>query len=250
MQKCSSLPYVASRWRGTTTCRGINTGCGFEGFSEPQNPDILHHKAYHLLKGTTMSMTAPVSKDPLARLAEEQTWITPKAEIAVQDAIASVFNVFGSAAPAVREALHGTWLHEPLHSVMVELPVGSWMGAVLFDTLGAISGSEKLNFAADALVWLGLVGATGSAITGLNDWGEVKREAPRKVGAVHALMNVAASALFVGSVVARRKNGSRSIARGLATVGLLVVSASAHLGGNMTYEHGIGVEYGGKRWQD
>ncbi len=194
-----------------------------------------------------MSSTAPVSQDLLARIAEQQTWITPKAEIAAQDAINGVLNKLGAKG---REILHGTPLHEPFHSVIVTVPLGSWTAAVLFDTLGAIGGSEKFNFAADALVVVGLLGAVAASVTGMNDWAEVKREAPRKVGAVHALLNVAATAFFVGSLVGRRKNGSRSTARGLATVGFLIVSVSSHLGGNMIYEHGVGVEYGGKRWQE
>lgn len=194
-----------------------------------------------------MSSAAPVSKDFLARIAERQTWITPKTEIAAQNALNKVFNKLGEKG---RELLHGTPLHEPVHSILVEVPVGSWTAAVLFDTLGAIGKSEKFNFAADALVIVGLAGAVGASITGMNDWAQVKREAPRKVGAVHALLNVAATGFFVGSLVQRRRKGSRSMARNLATVGYVIVSLSAHLGGNMIYEHGIGVEYGGKRWQD
>ncbi len=194
-----------------------------------------------------MSSAAPVSKDLLARIAERQTWITPKAETAVQDALNRVYNKLGKKG---REILHGTPLHEPIHAVLVEVPVGSWTAAVLFDTIGALGKSEKFDFAADALVVLGLVSAAGASITGMNDWAEVKRAAPRKVGAVHALLNVAATGIFVASLVQRRKKGSRSMARNLAVVGYMVVSLSAHLGGNMIYEHGIGVEYGGKRWQD
>ena len=194
-----------------------------------------------------MSLAAPVSKDLLARIAERQTWITPEAEVAAQDALNEVYDKLGTKG---REMLHGSPLHEPLHSVIVTVPLGSWTATVLFDTIGAFGGDKKFDFAADALLVVGLLGAVAASVTGMNDWSEVKREAPRKVGAVHALLNVAASALFIGSLVQRRKKGSRSLARGLATVGYLIVSVSSHLGGNMIYEHGVGVEYGGKRWQD
>ncbi len=194
-----------------------------------------------------MSLAAPVSKDFLARIAERQTWITPRAEKAAQEALNEVYDKLGGKG---REILHGSPLHEPLHSVTVTVPLGSWTATLLFDTIGALGGDRKFDFAADALLIVGLVGAVAASVTGTNDWSEVKREAPRKVGAVHALLNVAATALFVASLVQRRKSGSRSMARGLATVGYLIVSVSSHLGGNMIYEHGIGVEYGGKRWQD
>lgn len=194
-----------------------------------------------------MSSGAPVSKDFLASIAERQTWITPKAEAATQKVLNDVYDKLGARG---REILHGSPLHEPLHSVIVTVPLGSWTGTVLFDTIGALGGDKKFDFAADALLVVGLLGAVGASVTGMNDWAEVKREAPRRVGAVHALLNVTASAFFVGSLVQRRRKGSRSLARGLATMGYVIVSISSHLGGNMIYEHGIGVEYGGKRWQD
>ncbi len=190
-----------------------------------------------------------VSRDPLARLAEKQTWITPEAEIAAQKAVRSALGGDGPAGKQFRELLHGTWLHEPLHVIMTDVPVGSWTAAVLFDAIGAVSGKKHLDKAADALVILGLAGAMGAAVTGMNDWAEVKAEAPRKIGAVHAILNIAATGLFAGSWWARRKDRARGTARALAVLGFVVVSASAHLGGNMIYEHGIGVERG-KRWQD
>jgi uncharacterized membrane protein len=183
---------------------------------------------------------SPISKDPAARLAERQNWITPRAEIAVQDAVRESLNKLGG--ETLRSALHGSWLHEPLHAVMTDVPVGSWTAAVVFDAIGAMSDSQSMDTAADACVGLGLIGAVGAAITGMNDWAEVKVAAPRRIGAVHALLNIAATGFFVGSLVARRKRGSRSTGRALGALGYVIASASAHLGGNLVYEHGIGVE--------
>lgn len=196
-----------------------------------------------------MAEVGAVSKDPVARLAEKQTWITPAAEIAVQKAIRTVLGGDGAQGETLREILHGSWLHEPLHSVITDVPVGSWTAAVIFDAIGAIAGNRTMDKAADALIILGLLGAGGAAITGMNDWSEVNREAPRKVGAVHALLNIAATGLFGGSWWARRQRRTRSTARALASVGFVIVAVSAHLGGNLIYEHGIGVQRG-KHWRD
>ncbi len=181
-----------------------------------------------------------VSKDPAARLAERQGWITGGAQEAAQTAIADALESLGG--EKLRSALHGNWLHEPLHAVLTDVPIGSWTAAVAFDAVGAISGSEAMDTAADACVGLGLLGAVGAAITGMNDWAEVKSEAPRRIGAVHALLNVAATGLFVGSLVARRTSHGRSKGRALGALGYLLASASAHLGGNLVYEHGVGVK--------
>ncbi len=182
----------------------------------------------------------PISKDPAARLAERQGWITADAQGAVQTAVADTLEAIGGR--TLREVLHGNWLHEPLHAVLTDVPVGSWTAAVAFDAIAAISGSDTLDTAADACVGLGLLGAVGAAVTGMNDWAEVKDEAPRRIGAVHALLNIAATGFFVGSLVARRRDGGRSTGRALGALGYLVASASAHLGGNLVYEHGVGVQ--------
>ncbi len=186
-----------------------------------------------------MSQVA-ISKDPVARIAERQSWITAEAQDAAQKSIADTLDSLGGR--KLREVLHGTWLHEPLHAVLTDVPVGSWTAAVAFDAVGAISGSETMDTAADACLGLGLLGAIGASITGMNDWAEVKAEAPRRIGAVHALLNVAATGFFVWSLVARRGSGGRAKGRALAALGYVVVSASAHLGGNMIYQHGVGVE--------
>ncbi len=159
--------------------------------------------------------------------------------MAAQRTIASTLDAIGGM--PLRKALHGTWLHEPIHAVLVTVPLGAWTGTVAFDAIAAISGSAEMDTAADATLLLGLAGAVGAAVTGMNDWAEVKQAAPRRIGAMHALLNIAATGFFVASVVARRRRAWRPTGRALAALGYLVGSASAHLGGNMVYEHGIGV---------
>jgi uncharacterized membrane protein len=186
------------------------------------------------------------SKDPVARFLESTNWVSREVETSVQNAVRSAFESLG---PAVRAALHGDWLHEPLHAVLTDVPVGSWTAAVAFDAVGAIARSRKMDAAADAAVILGLAGAAAAAVTGLNDWAEIKKKNPRRVGAAHALLNIAGTGLFLTSCVLRRKERTRANARAVAILAYLVVSLSAHLGGNLVYEHGIGVERG-KHWAE
>lgn len=182
--------------------------------------------------------SSPVSKDPFARFIERQDWIPDSTSQQLQQTVAGAFEKLGG--NGLRNALHGDWLHEPLHAVLTDVPVGAWTAAVVFDSLAALSGSTRLNTAADASVALGLAGAAGAAVTGMNDWAEIREPAARKIGLVHAALNIAATGLFAGSCVARARR-SRTCARSLAALGILLVAASAHLGGNLVYEHGIGV---------
>ncbi len=182
-----------------------------------------------------------MSKDPLARLAEQQSWTAPL-EGPAQDAVHAAFASLGEErGRRVRNLLHGTWLNEPLHAILTDVPIGSWTAAVVFDSLAALGAGKGLDTAADATVVLGLVGAVGAAVTGINDWADTEG-ASRRIGTVHGLLNVLALGLFGASWWARRDRSRRAAGRTLAALGYVVVSASAHLGGNLVYEHGVGVQ--------
>src|SRR4051812_20697251 len=112
-------------------------------------------------------MAEAISKDPIARLAERQTWITPSAEQAVQGAVNKAVDSLGG--DPLRHFLYGDWLHAPLHAMLTDVPVGAWTASVAFDAAGALTGNSGLDKAADATVVVGLVGAAGAAVTGLND---------------------------------------------------------------------------------
>src|SRR3569833_598963 len=95
---------------------------------------------------------------------------------------------------AVKDFLHGTWLGHPLHPVLVQLPVGSWLSAGLLDAV------PPLRPAATALIGTGVAAAVPAALSGAADWSE---QAPgvRRLGAIHALLNTAALGLYSGSLV-------------------------------------------------
>ena len=190
------------------------------------------------MSATASHPVEPISRDPLARLVEAGSWIAPHTEVAIQKSVWAAYqDLLG---PKLRGILHGDWLHEPLHVILVEVPVGSWTATLLFDSLSAIRPSKKLDFAADATLLVGLAGAVGSAVTGMNDWSEIQPRAARRIGLVHGMLNIAATGLYVASAIARSRH-RRTAGRTLGTLGYLLVSASAHLGGNLIYEHGIGV---------
>lgn len=180
-------------------------------------------------------------RDPVSALIEQQRWVSPSAETKVQDAVQAIFHGMGPGGDALLSFLHGHWLHEPLHVVMTDVPVGSWTVTAICDGLGALTERPSLNTVADGALIIGLAGAVGAAVTGIVDWSEVKKEAPRQIGAVHGLLNVATTVLYGASYFARKRKGSRSTARTLAFLGFAMVSLSAHLGGNMIYEHGVRV---------
>ncbi|HTM18566.1 MAG TPA: DUF2231 domain-containing protein [Terracidiphilus sp.] len=183
------------------------------------------------------------SIDPIARAAEQQHWISPEIETGVQGAIHAAFDSMGEAGAQTKSFLHGEWMHEPLHAAVTDVPIGAWTATVAFDSAAALTGKRELDFAADATLYVGLAGAALSALSGLTDWSEIRKPEPRRIGAVHALLNIGATALFASSCFARHRNNNRPGGRALAAAGYTLVALSAHLGGNLVYEHGIGVQH-------
>ena len=78
-------------------------------------------------------------------------------------------------------------------------------------------------------------------MTGLTDWSETNGRA-RKVGLLHGLLNVGATALYTTSLVLRRKQ-KRNAGVGFAMLGFAVSSASAYLGGHLVFSEQIGVNH-------
>jgi len=85
-----------------------------------------------------------------------------------------------------------------------------------------------------------LIGAAGSALTGLTDWNRTDGEA-RRIGIVHGLLNLGATALFTSSWLLRRQN-KRKAAKACSLIGYLVACTSAYLGGELVYRQRVGVE--------
>jgi nitrite reductase/ring-hydroxylating ferredoxin subunit/uncharacterized membrane protein len=132
----------------------------------------------------------------------------------------------------LKDGLSGTWLGHPLHPLLTDVVVGSWTSALVLDCAGADDG-------ADILVAVGVVAAVPTALSGLSDWSDLPADT-RRVGAVHAMGNVVALLLHGLSLVDRLR-GSRGRGRALSALGMVVASASAWLGGHLSFGRGAGV---------
>jgi nitrite reductase/ring-hydroxylating ferredoxin subunit/uncharacterized membrane protein len=179
--------------------------------------------------------------DALAR----QQWLGQASET-VQQAVQGLFEAGGSLSRPIADFLHGTWLGHPLHPVLTDVPIGAWTAAVLLDALDVV-GEQDYAPGADAAVALGLAGAVGAAISGLTDWKDLD-ERPLRVGLVHGVLNLGATALFGASLLMRR-GGARPAGRGTALAGYLVAAAAAYLGGDMVFHDQIGVNHSSPVWK-
>lgn len=147
----------------------------------------------------------------------------------------------GTVAQKIRNFLHGTWLGHPLHAAITDLPVGAWTAAAILDVREMVTGDESLSKGTDAVVGIGLIGAMGAAVAGLNDW-QFTDGTPRRVGTLHGLLNVGAASMYLGSWLMRRR-GNRTGGQMLGLVGWGTVLFSAYLGGKLVYQERIGVDH-------
>ena len=136
---------------------------------------------------------------------------------------------------ALKDLLHGTWLGHPLHPVLAQVPVGSWLSAGVLDAL------PPLRPAATVLIGAGVTAAVPTALAGAADWAE-QEVGVRRLGAVHASANSLALGLYIGSLVARGK-GRGGLGRVLAYSGLGLAAGSSAIGGHMAYAQSSGASH-------
>ncbi|HEV8153828.1 MAG TPA: Rieske (2Fe-2S) protein [Solirubrobacteraceae bacterium] len=141
-------------------------------------------------------------------------------------------------AGGVKDLLSGEPLGHPLHPLLTDVVIGTWTSATILDLIGG----SKARPAAERLIGVGILAALPTAASGATDWADTTVKSPpvRRVGAVHAALNVGALALYGASLTARRRGRhARGALLGLAGAGLL--GASGQLGGHLAFIRGVGV---------
>ena len=180
------------------------------------------------------------------RFIDRQRWLEPVADF-LQKVVAGAYKALGKPGRDLKTLANGTWLGHPLHPVLTDIPLGAWTLAVLFDIIYLFKGTHGWISAADLAVFVGLLGALGSALTGYTDWSTTfGRE--RRVGIAHGLLNTAVIVVYLVSLIIRVTHGSRGLAIVLALIGYGIVITAASLGGDLVFSIGTGVNH--HAWQE
>lgn len=133
--------------------------------------------------------------------------------------------------------LRGSWLGHPVHPILIIGPLGAWVSASVLDL-----GSRHQD-AARRLVGIGLLSTPATVVAGAADWSDMTGP-QRRVGTVHATVNMVAASCYLVSYVLRGRGAHRAGALWSAA-GLAGLGAGGALGGHLTYALGGGVH----RWQ-
>lgn len=132
----------------------------------------------------------------------------------------------------------------PLHPMLVPLPIGFLVGALLSDIAYA---STEDAFWARASFWL-LVGgiATGvvAGLLGLIDLLGIQRARNLRIGWLHGLGNILAILVAIANVALRWTDAAAPIwgtGLFLSAIITVILLVTGWLGGELSYRHGIGV---------
>jgi nitrite reductase/ring-hydroxylating ferredoxin subunit/uncharacterized membrane protein len=175
------------------------------------------------------------------RFIDRQAWLEPVADF-TQKLVGGFYKALGEPGRALKTFMHGTWLGHPLHPVLTDIPLGAWTMAVLFDIVYLFNRSLGWSSAANLAIFVGILAALATAVTGYTDWNETYgRE--RRVGVTHGLINTVVLIIYVVSLIIRVNGGSRAIPIVLAFIGYALLLAAAYLGGELVFSIGTGVNH-------
>jgi uncharacterized membrane protein len=145
-----------------------------------------------------------------------------------------------------KTVLAGPYGH-PFHPVLVTVPIGAWVAALIFDIVALASDEKEGTFAQGAywLIGIGIVGALLAAVFGLLDLLTIPRGTRAfTTGLTHMSLNLVAVVLFVVNFIIRAAQGSEKatvLGFVLTLIALAVLGASGWLGGKLAYTYGVRV---------
>jgi uncharacterized membrane protein len=139
----------------------------------------------------------------------------------------------------------------PIHPMIIPFPIGLWVFSLVADVIYLWRGNPVWkDWIAFYSLLAGIIGAAAAAVPGLIDWLSITDKAVVKIANWHARLNVIALLIFAGSFYLRTIRGSNlvsgnySIPVVLSLLGVVLITISGWLGGEMVFKHGVAVNKG------
>jgi len=136
----------------------------------------------------------------------------------------------------------------PIHPMLVPFPIGLWVTSFALDIWFYFERNTTWLYASKFMIAAGCLGAVAAAVAGIIDWTGLKERRVVKIANWHARLNIAALIVFTLSLYFRMERGSGIVGHRLTVpfllsfVGVILISISGWLGGEMAYKYGVGVE--------
>ncbi len=139
----------------------------------------------------------------------------------------------------------------PVHPMIIPFPIALWVFSVVADVIYLWRGNPVWrDYIAFYTLLGGIIGGAAAAVPGIIDWLSLTDKTVVKLANWHARLNVIALLLFAGSFYLRTSSGSsmvsdnHTIPFALSVLGVILISISGWLGGEMVFKHGVAVETG------
>ena len=137
----------------------------------------------------------------------------------------------------------------PVHPMIIPFPIALWVFSLIADGIYLWRDNPVWrDYVAFYALLGGIIGAAVAAVPGLIDWLSLTDKAVVKLANWHARLNVIALLVFAASLYLRTTGGSDlisnsyTIAIALSVFGVVLISISGWLGGEMVFKHGVAVE--------
>jgi uncharacterized membrane protein len=135
----------------------------------------------------------------------------------------------------------------PIHPMLIPFPLALWTTSFAADVVFYFQRNVKLLYVSKFLLAAGILGAAAAAIPGIMDWGAIKNPEAKKVANWHARLNILALIIFCVSLYLRLERNGAIVGHRLmipfllSLVGVILISISGYLGGDLAYRYGVGV---------
>jgi uncharacterized membrane protein len=129
----------------------------------------------------------------------------------------------------------------PIHLMLIPIPIGAWIFALVADVVGAANGDPSWQTAAFYAIGVGVVGALLAAVPGLIDLLSLPPGPTRRTGIVHMTVNLLAVALFVLNLGLRWNEPAHAGSPILTLLGVVLIFVSGWLGGELVHRAGVSV---------
>ena len=136
----------------------------------------------------------------------------------------------------------------PIHPMLIPFPLALWFFSLIADVIYLWRGNPVWrDWIAFYALLGGIVGGVLAAVPGFVDWLSLKDREVVRIANWHARLNVIALLIFVASFYLRTTSGARLVGGSytipvlLSVVGVILITISGWLGGEMVFKHGVAV---------
>ena len=135
----------------------------------------------------------------------------------------------------------------PVHPILIPFPIALWSTSFATDVAFYFFRNSSLILISKFMLAAGCLGAVAAAVPGIIDWLSIKDPGVKRIANWHARLNIIALIVFAISLYLRLSTGAHWVNYSLripvllSFLGVILISISGWLGGELAYKHGVGV---------